>query len=416
MSHALLLPYGTSGSTYPFIWLGRQLMARGHRVTLVTAPRYASIARQAGLNFVPTDGDELEQMLANPGLWKPGLGLATAYKHAGRAARDYVNAVETAVRQHGPASLLMAPMICWGARVAREKLHVPLVTVHLYPMMIIKAHLPPLVIPPFFEWLRRLPHWLRRFILGLPNPLDLLAYGAVKKCCAEHGVTPRSLWKHWWDSPDGVLTLFPDWFAAPQPDWPRPLLQWDFPLEDMAAERPLDDALAQFLDAGEKPVLFTAGTGHFHAEEFFATASKLAGTLGCRAVFITPRPEQVPSDLPAEIFVTAYAPFSQLLPRARAFVHHGGIGTTSQCLAAGVPQLVVPMSLDQPDNADRVVRLGAGLSLSHSRFTLERALPLLRRCLEDETIHAAACTQSQRMREHRPPGELMTWLEQRMHE
>lgn len=413
MSHVLLLPYGTSGSTYPFIWLGRQLMARGHRVTLVTAPRYESIARQAGLNFVPTGGDELEQMLKAPSLWKLGLGLATAYKHGGRAAKDYVAAAEEAIAQHGPADLLMAPMICFGARVLREKLRIPLVTVHLYPMMIIKAHLPPVVIPPFL-WLRQLPLLLRRFILWFPNPLDLFAYPAVKRCCAENGVRPRSLWKKWWDSPDGVLTLFPDWFAPPQPDWPKNLLQWDFPLEDMAAERPLDDALAKFLAEGEKPVLFTAGTGHFHAEAFFATAAKLVSELGCRAVFITPKTDQVPSGLTAGVFVSAYAPFSQLLPRARAFVHHGGIGTTSQCLAAGLPQLVVPMSLDQPDNADRVKRFGVGLSISQGQFTVERALPLLRRCLEDETLREKARVYACRMRDRRSPNVLMEWLEKRM--
>lgn len=413
MSHVLLLPYGTSGSTYPFIWLGRQLMAKGHRVTLVTAPRYESIARQAGLNFVATGGDELEQMLKAPSLWKLGIGLATAYKHGGRAAKDYVAAAEAAIAQHGPADLLMAPMICFGARVLREKLRIPLVTVHLYPMMIIKAHMPPIVIPPFL-WLRQLPLLLRRFILWFPNPLDLFAYPAVKRCCTENGVTPRSLWKKWWDSPDGVLTLFPDWFAPPQPDWPKNLLQWDFPLEDMAAERPLDDALAKFLAEGEKPVLFTAGTGHFHAEAFFATAAKLVSELGCRAVFITPQADQVPRDLPAGVFVSAYAPFSLLLPRARAFVHHGGIGTTSQCLAAGLPQLVVPMSLDQPDNADRVKRFGVGLSIGQGWFTVKRALPLLRRCLEDPEIQQKARSQAARMLHKRDLNELLAWLEQCM--
>jgi rhamnosyltransferase subunit B len=208
--------------------------------------------------------------------------------------------------------------------------------------------------------------------------------------------------------------LFPDWFAPPQPDWPKNLLQWDFPLEDMAAERPLDDALAKFLAEGEKPVLFTAGTGHFHAEAFFATAAKLVSELGCRAIFITPKTDQVPRDLPAGVLVSAYAPFSLLLPRARAFVHHGGIGTTSQCLAAGLPQLVVPMSLDQPDNADRVKRFGVGLSISHGRFTVERALPLLRRCLEDDTLREKASAYAMRMRERRAPDVLMDWLEKRM--
>jgi UDP:flavonoid glycosyltransferase YjiC (YdhE family) len=63
-----------------------------------------------------------------------------------------------------------------------------------------------------------------------------------------------------------------------------------------------------------------------------------------------------------------YVPFSALLPMAAAFVRHGGIGTTAQALAAGVPQLVVPMAHDQPDNAMRVRRLGVGEFLLPGRY------------------------------------------------
>jgi UDP:flavonoid glycosyltransferase YjiC (YdhE family) len=49
-------------------------------------------------------------------------------------------------------------------------------------------------------------------------------------------------------------------------------------------------------------------------------------------------------------------------------VHHGGIGTTAKCIASGVPQLVIPRSHDQPDNANRTVRLGLGKSLSYRRI------------------------------------------------
>ena len=63
-----------------------------------------------------------------------------------------------------------------------------------------------------------------------------------------------------------------------------------------------------------------------------------------------------------------YVPFSHLLPRSLALVHHGGIGTVSQGLAAGVPQLVMPMAHDQHDNAARLRRLGVGESIRPSAF------------------------------------------------
>ena len=50
--HILLLPFGSSGDVFPYIWLGRQLLARGHRVTMITGQGYAEQARAAGLALV----------------------------------------------------------------------------------------------------------------------------------------------------------------------------------------------------------------------------------------------------------------------------------------------------------------------------------------------------------------------------
>lgn len=413
MSHVLLLPFGTSGSVFPFIWLGRQLLRRGHRVTMITARLHEAAALSAGLNFTALGSDAVEQMLQNPDLWRTGHGTKVAYQHAGPAAHDYVKAIEATIATDGRPDVMLAPMICFGARVAREKWRIPLVTVHLYPLMFVTAHSVPLVIPPF-RLVRWLPLWARRLYLSLPNPLDLFALPEVWKCCAANGVTsPLSLWLQWWHSPDGVLALFPEWYAEPQPDWPQNLLQWDFPLEDMAESKLLEPALMNFLQAGDRPVMFTAGTGQYHAERFFATALALTQQLGCRAVFLTSKAAQLPADLPSSVFVVAYAPFSLLLPHARAFVHHGGIGTVSQSLAAGVPQLVVDMALDQHDNAERVERLGVGLSLRASRFSPERALPLLQRCLEDEQMQRKARELAAKIKAKRDAGPLLEWLEEK---
>ena len=71
-----------------------------------------------------------------------------------------------------------------------------------------------------------------------------------------------------------------------------------------------------------------------------------------------------------------------MLPHAAALVHHGGIGTTAQGLAAGTPQLVMPMNHDQPDNAARIVKLGVGISLKlndyHGKTVADKLNHLLR--------------------------------------
>lgn len=411
MKHILLLPFGTSGSVFPFIWLGRKLIERGHRVTMITSPLYEAGARQAGLEFLAPDGDELETMLADPAMWMPGGGTRVGFIHAGKAAKSYCAAVEKVFTEQGKPDLLLAPMVAFGARLAREKHQIPLITVHLHPAAMMSAAEVPLVYPSI-RLLRVLPYWLRRACFALPSPFDQFALPAVRQACLEVGVTPpRRLWKTWHHSPDGVLALYPDWYGRPQRDWPHNTFQWDFPLEDMAQEFPLESKLAQFLDAGEKPVLFTAGSGHLHARAFFETATKLVTHAGCRAVFLTKALDQVPAELPDSIFVSAYAPFSQLLPRSRLMVHHGGIGTLSQCIKAGVPQLIVAMSLDQPDNAERIEKIGVGLGMKSTRFTFGRALPLFKRCLDDESLRLQAVKFAERLRQQPDTAGLIRWLE-----
>lgn len=412
MSHILLLPFGTSGSVFPFIWLGRNLMERGHRVTMVASPIYQQVAVAAGMRFCPTEPDEVSAMLANSGLWNEDTCKKVAFTYGGRAIAPCVAAIDQVIREQGKPDLMLAPMISLGARIAREKHGIPLITVHLYPVAMMSADDVPMVFTAI-RLLRWFPLPVRKFILSRPSPYDHHALPALIQVCADHGVTPpMRLWKDWHHSPDGVLALFPSWFGGVKRDQPRNTYQWDFPLEDMATDQPIKAKLEEFLATGEKPVLFTAGSGQFHAAEFFQIAARVVAYLGCRAVFLTSKPDQVPGNLPPSIFVASYAPFSKLLPRAAAMVHHGGIGTTSQCLAAGIPQLVVFMALDQPDNAARVKRLGVGLSISRKSLTAERLLPLIKRCLTDARIRTRVAHHAALMKQRQSTSGLIEWVEE----
>lgn len=67
------------------------------------------------------------------------------------------------------------------------------------------------------------------------------------------------------------------------------------------------------------------------------------------------------SGLPSTVHIEKWVPQRDVLASATLMVCHGGMGTVLGGLAAGVPQVVVPQFADQPDNADRVADLGAGL-------------------------------------------------------
>jgi UDP:flavonoid glycosyltransferase YjiC (YdhE family) len=166
-----------------------------------------------------------------------------------------------------------------------------------------------------------------------------------------------------------------------------------YPFYDHDGEPGLSEALVRFLDAGSPPLVFTLGTsGVLDPGRFYLESALAARRLGRRAVLLVgriPGSQRIES-LPEGVACFDYAPFSALFPRAAAVIHQGGIGTTGQALRAGVPQLVMPLAHDQPDNADRVRRLGVARVLPRSGYTADRAAAALRLLLDDPRYAATA--------------------------
>src|SRR5258708_16061726 len=101
-------------------------------------------------------------------------------------------------------------------------------------------------------------------------------------------------------------------------------------------------------------------------------------------------PGNRPALLPDNVFACDYAPFTALFPRAAAIVHQGGVGTTGQALRSGRPMLVVPWAHDQPDNADRVCRLGVARTLDRDRYSARSAAVALGRLLDAHSYASRA--------------------------
>ncbi len=415
MSHIALLPFGSAGDVFPFLWLGRLLKARGHRVTMIVACLFENTVRDAGLEVIPLGRTEdFERFITNPRIWQLYHGTKLVFKFAGESTESFLQPIEVRQNTADRFDLMLAPCTVFGARLAREEYGIPLINVHLQPAIMISAHEMPVLFPGM-EHLHRLPLWLRRWLIRLPNPADRFAATSVARACtARHVTPPKSLWWDWANSPDGVLCLFPEWFAQAQPDWPLNVQQWDFPLEDLATERPLSPEIEHFLSSGEKPVLFTPGSANVQAARFFEVALTAVKRLDCRAIFITRKLDQLPASLPSGVLGVEYAPFSSLLPRASAFVHHGGIGTLSQGFAAGLPQLLMAMAHDQPDNAWRLEQLGAGISLTKKTFTPDRVSLALQRLLHEPSFAAAAQRCGRLTKTRRDPAILANWIEKRV--
>ncbi|HVK13103.1 MAG TPA: nucleotide disphospho-sugar-binding domain-containing protein [Gemmataceae bacterium] len=393
----LLFPLGSAGDVHPFVAIGRRLRDRGHDVRLFTNGHFAATVVEAGLRFVESDpADEYHTLANNPDLWHPLRAFRAIFGHdrMGEAVRRHYRLV---AEHHVPGETVVAGgTLALGPRVAHDNLGVPYVMVHLQPAVFKSIERTATYagggMKPWWPgWAKRLAFWAagRYFVDPIITPY-------LNPFRADLGLPPaRNIITDWINATDRVIGLFPDWFAPPASDWPANVRLTGFPLYDRGDVEPLAPSVQEFLDTGPPPVVVTFGSAMKFAGPYFAAAAEALAVTGQRAIFLTPHAEQVPVTLPPGVVRFDYVPFGHVFRRAAAVVHHGGIGTTAQALAAGVPQLIVPFAHDQPDNAVRVAALGAGRWIWPSKCTSRRMAEALR-ALQVDTVRRSCEAVAQR--------------------
>jgi rhamnosyltransferase subunit B len=400
----VVVTIGSAGDLFPFMAMALALRARGHRISFLAPEQHAPYVKESGLRFVGLPVDEA--VLADPDLWHPTRGFGAVWRATRPAMAKIVPFVDAL--PHDEALVLLAhPLALPEADLCRAKRPgLKVAAAYLAPQNLPTVHDPLLLGPwPVPAWVPlRLRRWLlRRLAAAFIDPVALPDVNAARQA---RGMPPvAGMLDHLFKVADLSLTLFPAWFAPTQPDWPQPLYRADFPLFDPKPDAPLSPELEGFLAAGQgaKTVAFTHGTGNTQARAYFEQASQAVQRLGLRAIFLTPHREQLPAALPPAILWQEYVPLRRLLPQLALLAHHGGIGTTAECLRAGTPQLVVPLAHDQFDNAARVKALGAGAGLPASKLDAARLARMLERQLGDGELPARCAA----IARHFAPGQAM---------
>ncbi|MCT8158646.1 glycosyltransferase [Pseudoruegeria sp. SHC-113] len=398
--HFLLATIGSAGDVFPFMELGRALQARGHRVTLMTTPLLAEMVAEHGLTFAPFgDLEQLRGAAKDPKIHGEASGPAAFWDRMIApnllALRRWVEALPEGETPVIVSHTLLVPAAALARTAGRP---VRIVNPILQPGFIRSAltrqtfGVPRLGPVTFGRWM--LPvvrRWLTQ--KGEDRIINGPILPTLNATRHEAGLPPvASFFGHIQEAADLYMPLFPEWYAAPQADWPAPRVQGDFIFYKALQSQQVSPELATFLDSGPPPVVFTAGTGNFQAERLYSAAIPALQRLGQRAVFLTHVRHQLPDPLPEGMLWQPYAPFDQILPRAAALVQHGGIGTTAEALRAGVPQLATPFGYDQYDNARHIRELGAGRSVPFQHLTEAKFEAALADLLKPAALKAAKAT------------------------
>jgi UDP:flavonoid glycosyltransferase YjiC (YdhE family) len=400
----VLTTFGSLGDLHPYLAIARGLQARGHEAVLATSGYYRPKVEALGLGFRAVRPD-YPDLAAHPDLMRRIMDRRRGSEYI---VREFMMPVlresyeDTLAAAEG-ADLLVSHVLTFTTRLVAEKKGIPWASTMLQPLGFFSAYDPP-VLPPalFLSKLRFLGPAFHR-------PLFWCAKRSVRawsepwhRLRAEIGLppTPASPLFEGQHAPLLVLALFSGWFAARQPDWPRQTVVTGFPFYNQDGEAGMPAELARFLDAGPAPLVFTLGSSAvLDAGRFYEHGVAAAGLLGRRAVLLVGKDtDNRPASLPGGVVAFDYVPFAALFPRAAAIVHQGGIGTTAQALRSGRPMLVMPFAHDQPDNAERLSRLGVARTISRRRYSPARVAAELRHLLDDPAYARRAAAIGEELR------------------
>jgi UDP:flavonoid glycosyltransferase YjiC (YdhE family) len=408
----VLVPIGSTGDVLPFVWLAEGLAAAGHEVVAVVHAPFRSLFPTRGLRTVAYGtSDDFDVMVRHPDLWHPRRG----FKLIARVGEPIHRHALPLIRQAfvPERTTLVGAALAFSARIAAEALGAPLVTVQLQPMALLSLFSPP-VLRAGWERFATRPLWIRRLVYRLIYwQTDWLLAEPINTLRGEMGLPHpvKCILRDYWHSPQRVLGLFPDWYGPRAADWPSQTVATRFPLADSRDADPSPE-LETFLREGTPPVVFTPGSANAQASRFFEVAAAACRKVGWRSVMITPFQEQLPGGLPTSVLPFTRTSFARLFPRCRAVVHHGGIGTIAQAFAAGVPQLIMPLSHDQPDNASRVLGLKAGDYLYPDAFTADSVADRLQHLTKSTAVSQACRDVKNRMRTQMSREEVLRIIEE----
>jgi MGT family glycosyltransferase len=397
MAHFAIVCPEEAGHLLPLGPLGNELVRRGHRVTVVGHEKAAGIAEQLDLPLHKLQTDDVPRPASYllwlafslfGGGWRIGLRdifrwrAEAILRRVPQALQELaidgvildqtVSAAGTAAEHVGAASVTVCTALPWN-----EEVGVP----------------PPFTSWPYAEGRRALLrnrrgyagwHWYIRPELKIINRY-------------------RKAWKlpPFARIDDAFSPLAQIAQSCPELDFPRRELPPHFHYVGSLAANRRVNADQRFpwdrLDA--RPLVFASLGTDFYPSNVPVYRKILAACAGLDVQLVLAlgrwhdEQDSVREKLgpvPDNALVVEFAPQLALLERAAVMITHAGMNTTLESLSRGVPLVALPRSADQPGNASRIERAGAGLRASFLHCTPKELRRLVERVLTEETFRRKA--------------------------
>jgi zeaxanthin glucosyltransferase len=358
--------------------LARKLQSRSHDVVFVTLPDGEAAVRAAGLAFLPCGAKHfplgsLKERLSWLSKLQGEEALQATLKNVAVRTEAMLNSLPAILTAAGVEAVVLDTVLFY-AELAPMSLGMP------YAHVANALHFDYSGATPlcFYDWPHQTtPAARARNLKGVELFFERLESTiAVAKAYANRtGIEVD------WDDYSATIskvawiTQTPKAFDFEGSHWP-PQFHYTGPFHDGAGRIGLDFPWERL--TGEPLIYASMGTlMNGQADVYRAITAAAAKRNGLQLVLSVGDqvdPEQI-GPLPGKTIAVKRAPQLELLKRASVCITHGGLNTVLESLAQGVPQVAIPVTVDQPGVAARIAEKKVGLSvplkeLSESRLSL----------------------------------------------
>lgn len=407
MSHFLLPSTPIFGHVAPMLSIGRGLVDRGHRVSVLTGRKFGPAVEAHGLTFLPLprevdyDDAHLEDWLPDRGRYR---GIAAGrYDILGLFVRPLVaqHRAFTEALATGEFHGVVAEAAFMGTLPTLLRVpaadRVPIVGVSATPLSLTSVDCAPFgsgLIPVDSRHSRFRARLLNAVLHGWPlKPIQTAIDAALDEVGAprpagnyfDHAIqfdltfqlAPTGIEYPRREMPSSVRFVGPlqppDSGGETLPSW------WD----DLDGSRPVVHLTQGTMDNVDLGKLLAPGIRGLAADDVLVVAStgrrparELLALLGGR--------------LPANVRMAEFLPYSQLLPKTDVVVTNGGFGGVQRALAHGVPLVVAGVTEDKPEVGARVAWSGSGVNLRTGTPSARRVRRAVRSVLDRPSYRAGA--------------------------
>lgn len=373
-----------SGHLNPMTTLGRELVRRGHRVTLVARPDGEAKAVAAGLGFAAIGASEFPRgAIATQARALGGMTAGKALRHTVdmmRLAAEVTLRDLPAVIRCERLDALVIDQVNPAAGTTAEIERLPYVQVCNALALNRDVACPPAVLPwryrpgPLGRLRNAVGNW---FLFRVTAPVR----DAINAHRVRHGLAPR-----FGGSVPAYLAEIaqqPAFFDFPRTK-PEPRLHFTGPWHAAGGS----DLAFPWERLDGRPLIYASlGTLQNRLAEMFTTIAEAVAPLDAQLVISLGAADQdvaaLASRCPGDPIVVPVAPQLEILDRATLAITHAGLNTALEALARGVPMVAIPITNDQPGVARRLEWLGLAEVVLPRQLTASRLRQAIERVLVD---------------------------------